>query len=191
MNAALKTWTVNRFLHWASTQEGRYEFDGVRPVAMTGGTARHSRVTNNVQAALRTRLRGSPCSSYGPDLGIRTTGERVRYPDALVTCTPFPDTDLLAPDPAVVFEVVSPTSGRTDRIEKVPEYAHVPSILRYVIVETRYPGLLVLHRTSGTDPWIAATLADGGILDIPELSILIPVAELYEGVAFAVPADGE
>ena len=186
MPAALKQpWTAHDFLHWATAQEGRHEFDGTQPVAMTGGTARHSRISGNTLAALRNRLRGSPCASFGPDLGIRTTGERVRFPDALVTCTAFPDTELLAPDPVVVFEVVSPTSGRTDRVEKVAEYAGVPSILRYVIVETWFAGLLVLHRTAGGEPWIAGALGEDRTLDVPEVRVTIPVAEIYDGVVFA------
>jgi hypothetical protein len=31
-----KPWTEEQFLNWAGSQEGRYEFDGVQPVAMTG-----------------------------------------------------------------------------------------------------------------------------------------------------------
>jgi len=119
MNVALqRPWTIEQFLNWAGAQDGRYEFDGVQPVAMTGGNARHNRVTTNIHAALRYRLRGTPCAYYGPALGVQTIGSTVRYPDALVTCTKFPDTDRLAPDVRVVFEVLSPSSGRTDRIEK-------------------------------------------------------------------------
>ena len=63
MNVALQCpWTIEQFLSWASTQDGRYEFDGIQPVAMTGGNARHSRVTTNVHAALRSRLRGTSCA---------------------------------------------------------------------------------------------------------------------------------
>jgi Uma2 family endonuclease len=186
MNVALqKPWTAQKFLAWAGTQEGRYEFDGLRPVAMTGGSARHSRITGNIHAALRSRLRGSPCSYYGPDLAVRTEGEKVRSPDALITCTTFSDTELFAPDPVVIFEVLSSNSGRTDRIEKVREYALIPSMRRYVIVETKYPGLLVLHRQSANDAWTASPLTGEDILDIPEMSFNIPVAELYETVDFA------
>ena len=185
MNVALQTsWTAEQFLSWAGAQEGRFEFDGVRPVAMTGGTARHSTVTSNIHIALRPRLRGTPCSHFGPDLAIRTVGERVRSPDALITCTKFPQTDLVAPDPVVVFEVLSPTSGRANRIGKVREYAMVPSLQRYVIVETRFAGLLVLSRGRAEDGWTASTLTGDEALDIPEASISIPVAELYEGVDF-------
>ena len=68
-------WTAELFLDWVGTQEGRYEFDGLRPVAMTGGSANHSRILTNIHVALRSRLRGTPCSHFGPDLGVRTTGK--------------------------------------------------------------------------------------------------------------------
>ena len=43
-------WTAKQFLAWAARQEERYEFDGQRPVAMTGGTARHNRITTNIHS---------------------------------------------------------------------------------------------------------------------------------------------
>jgi Uma2 family endonuclease len=185
MNVALQRhWTIEQFLDWAGAQEGRYEFDGSRPVAMTGGDARHSQVTINIHTALRSRLRGSPCANYGPDLGVETIGSKVRYPDALITCTKFPGTDRLAPDVRVVFEVLSPSSGRSDRIEKVREYAGVPSIRRYIILETSDAGLLVLHRQNANDDWSAAALTLDDTLHLPEIGIEVPVAEFYEDVEF-------
>ncbi len=188
MNVALqRPWTLEQFLGWAGAQDGRYEFDGERPVAMTGGNARHSRVTANIHAALRSRLRGTPCACYGPDPGVRTIA-KVRYPDALVTCAAFPDTLQLAPDVQIIFEVLSPSSGQTDRIEKVREYAAVASMRRCVIVETRSPGLLVLHRRGADEPWTATALTADDTLFLPEIGIEIPVGELYETVDFPDPA---
>jgi Uma2 family endonuclease len=185
MNVALqKPWTPERFLAWAETQDVPYEFDGIRPVAMTGGNARHDRITGNIHGALRARLRGKPCSNYGPNLGMQTIGSKIRYPDALITCTKFRDTEKLAPNVVVVFEVVSPTSGGLDRIEKVREYETVPSILRYVIVESTTAGLQVLHRDNGESPWTAHALMKDDVLAIPEVGIEVPVAELYEGINF-------
>jgi Uma2 family endonuclease len=185
MNVALqRPWTIEEFLSWASAQDGRYEFDGSRPVPMGGASARHSRVTTNICAALRSRLRASPCAYFGPGLGIQTIGSKVRYPDALITCTKFPDTAQLAPDAQIVFEVLSPTSGRTDRIEKVREYAAVPSMRRYVILETRSAGLLVLHRENPGDAWTAGVLTIEDTLSLPEIGIEIPVTEFYEDVEF-------
>jgi Uma2 family endonuclease len=185
MNVALqKPWTPERFLAWAETQEERYEFDGIQPVAMTGGNAGHDRITTNIHIALRSRLRGTSCSHHGPNLGMQTIAAKIRYPDALITCTKFPHTEKLAPNVIVVFEVVSPTSGGLDRIEKVSEYAGVPSILRYVIVESSTAGLQVLHRDNGESPWMVHALTKDDVLDIPEVGIEVPVAEIYEDIDF-------
>lgn len=173
--------TREEFLDWAAAQTERYEFDGFQPVAMTGGTLDHSQITQNIYFALRTRLRGSGCRVLGPDAGVATVGDAVRYPDAIVTCTSGPGSDRVVPGVVVVFEVVSPTSGRTDRIEKLREYLAVPSIRRYVILEYTTVGLTDHVRLKEGDPWTATGLLDGDILRMPEIGIEIPVAELYDG----------
>jgi Uma2 family endonuclease len=181
--------TREEFLDWAEAQDQRYEFDGFQPVAMTGGTRNHSHIAGNIYFALRSRLQGSGCVPFGPDAGVATLGSAVRYPDALVTCTKGPGTDRVLPGVVVVFEVLSPTSGRTDRIEKLREYLAVPSILRYVILEHTSVGLTDHVRLKGDDPWIATALTEGDILRMPEIGIEIPIAEFYEGTDLLVPPD--
>ena len=83
-----------------------------------------------------------------------------------------------------MFEVLSPTSGRMDRLVKVREYLAVPSILRYVIVEATSMGLTVLSRMPGQEQWTATALFEGDALPIPEAGIEVPVAELYEDIQF-------
>lgn len=184
MNVALRKPRMTReeFFDWAEAQNERYEFDGFQPVAMTGGSIRHSQMTLNIHFALRTRLRGSPCRSLGPDAGVATVGDAVRYPDALVTCTKAPDEARVVPGVVVVFEVLSPASGRTDRIDKLREYRAVASIRRYVILEHASIGLTVFERASGDDPWTATALTADDLLQVPEIGIEIPVAEFYENV---------
>jgi Uma2 family endonuclease len=187
MSAALRTpWTEEQFLDWAEAQDEPHEFDGFRPVAMTGGNIRHDTVTGNLTLALRPRLDRSRCSSHGPNAGVRTIQGRIRYPDALITCTKFPDDERIVPDPRVVFEVLSPGSVRMDTILKVREYQAVPSILRYVIIGTALPTVQCLHRASGTDPWTLTPLDIDDSLQIPEAATEIQVAELYDRIDFPV-----
>jgi Uma2 family endonuclease len=178
-------WTVDSFLDWAARQETNYEFDGVRPVAMVGSTGLHNRICQNIYFALRLRLRGSGCSSFGPDMGVRTEGMKIRCPDALINRGTFDLSERLAPHPVVVFDVLSRDSGRRDRIVKVAEYASVPSILQYFIVESTKIGLLVMQRESGDVPFTAEPLKGAGILHMPGAGIAVPVAEFYEDIAFA------
>jgi len=122
-----KPWTQEQFFSRAAAQEARYEFDGFQPIAMTGGDAGHSRIMRNVNLALDARLRGGPCEPLGSDAGVETVNNAVRYPDALVTCSRFENEDRVIPAVVVVFEVLSPTSGRVDRILKVRECADMLS----------------------------------------------------------------
>ena len=185
MNVALrKPWTQEQFFSWAEAQDARYEFDGFQPVAMTGGNVNHSRVFGNLFIALKARLRGGPCEPLGPDAGVETVNKAVRYPDALVTCSPVDGESRLVPGVVVVFEVLSPTCGRIDRIVKVREYAAVPSIRRYIIVESSNAGLTVFERERDDETWRASTLTNDDLLRMPEIGIEIPVGEFYEGITF-------
>jgi Uma2 family endonuclease len=183
MNVALRKPRMSReqFFVWAETQATRYEFDGFQPVAMTGGTVNHSRITLNLHAALRSRLHGKGCEPLGPDAGVRTLGDAIRYPDALVTCTKVDGAAREVPGPVVVFEVLSPGSGHVDRIVKLLEYRGVPSILRYVIVEYATAALTLHARGDGGADWTTTALIAGDTLKLPEIGIDIPVADLFAG----------
>ncbi len=181
--------TRDQFFTWAQAREERYEFDGFQPVAMNGGTLNHSQIAQNLYFALRSRLQGTGCRPLGPDAGVATIDDAVRYPDALVTCTKGAGTDRLVPGVIVVFEVLSPTSGRTDRIIKLREYQAVPSIKRYVILEYASIGLTDFVRSGGGDGWLAAPRTAEGTLRMPEIGIEIPVIELYEGVDLPAAED--
>jgi Uma2 family endonuclease len=185
--ALRKTWTQAQFFPWAEAQDERYEFDGVQPVAMTGGTVNHNRVMWGLHRALDNRLprggRGA-CEPLGPDAGVETVNKAVRYPDALVTCSKVQGNDRLVPDVVAVFEVLSPRSGRIDRIVKLGEYAAVPSIRQYVILESARIDLTVFEREGPDEAWRTTDLTNGDTLRMPEIGIEIPVADIYEGITF-------
>ena len=181
--ALRKIMTRQEFFTWAEAQDIRYEFDGIQPVAMTGGNLGHSRVMRNINFQLTSRLRGKSCEPLGPDAGVATVGDTVRYPDAVVSCTKSDNGDRLVPNPVVVFEVISPSSGRIDRVVKLREYAAVPTIRRYVIVESDAAAVTMFSRDGGDEPFRAAGLTADDALDLPEIGIEIPVAALYEGLA--------
>ena len=185
MNVALRQpWSQEQFFAWAEAQRERHEFDGFQPVAMTGGTIRHAVVMRNLHRALDARLGSSPCQRLGPDAGVATMATAVRYPDALVTCTPLDLGARTVPGVVIVFEVISPGTSRTDRILKVREYAAVPSIRRYVMLETTITGLTVLERERPDKQWRTTTLTNDEVLHLPEIGIELPLAELYAGVTF-------
>ena len=164
MNLAVrKPMSLAEFLEWEERQELRYEFDGVEPVAMTGGTVGHATIQGNLAVAVGGRLRGKPCHFYGSDLKIRVADDHIRYPDGMVVCSRVDRTAKVVHDPVVIFEVLSPSTAAKDRIVKAREYQATPSVKRYVMLEQDRFGATVHVRAQ--DGWSVLVLKDDDTLD--------------------------
>jgi Uma2 family endonuclease len=177
MSVAVHTpMTLADFLAWEERQELRYEFDGFEPVAMTGGTIAHGRITFGLQQSLAARLAGKPCRPLGPNVKIIVDG-RTRYPDALV-CQPVSPTATVAVDPVVVFEVLSEGSSETDLIDKNREYRATPSIQRYVVLQQTHKAAIVFVRQKVG--WLSEIISgEDAVLALPEIDISVPLREVY------------
>jgi len=180
-----KPMSLEQFLAWEAKQEQRYEFDGVHPLAMTGGTFEHDQITFNLRKALDARLAGKPCRPFGPNVKVIAAGS-VRYPDGGVICSPPVAGTTIMEDPVVVFEVASESTARTDRIDKVREYQATASIQRYVILEQTSVAATVFARLGKI--WTASALTENDILSMPEIGIELPLAECYLGLEMLAPA---
>jgi Uma2 family endonuclease len=190
MNLALrKPMTLAEFLEWEERQPMRYEFDGVGPVAMTGGTAGHADVQRNLAIAIGGRLQGTPCRFYGSDLKFQVAEGHIRYPDGMVVCSLVDRNPTVIYDPVVVFEVLSPSTTRYDRIVKAREYQATPSVQRYVMLEQDGVGATVYARSDGA--WTHEILVADTNLALPEIGVSLPLAELYEGLVFDAGQDGD
>ncbi|TCZ56281.1 Uma2 family endonuclease [Roseicella aquatilis] len=171
--------TIAEFLAWEETQELRWEFGGFAPQAMTGGTVARDTIQANLVAVLNARLRGTPCRARGSNLKIEVAGS-IRYPDAFVTCTPLDPRATVGREPVVVFEVLSSSTARTDRVEKMREYWDTPSIRRYVLIEQDAVSATSHAREAGR--WTGRVLWAGDVIALPEIGIEIPLEDLYEGL---------
>ena len=189
MNVALRqSMSLDQFLAWEERQELRYEFDGFQPVAMTGDTYAHDAIQINLVSALKARLAGKPCRPHGSNLKIEVMGS-IRYPDAYVTCGPIQLDSMVAADPVVIFEVLSKGTARTDRIAKNREYASTLSVQRYIMLEQVEIAGTMFERVG--DDWVGHILAADAVLQMPEIGIELPLAELYDGLDLANPPEDE
>ena len=166
--------SLDEFLVWERAQPLLYEFDGIQPIAMTGGSTMHARLITRLVISVGTRLR-PPCEVFVSELKIVTQCQ-VRYPDVTVVCVPQKeDGDEVVP--TVVFEVLSPSTSLTDRRVKPREYREISSILAYVILSQDAPEVTVMRRSAG---WVPEELAGAGaVLQMPEVGIETGLAELY------------
>jgi Uma2 family endonuclease len=181
--------TLAEFLAWEEQRPLRYEFDGLRAFAMTGGTRAHAVIQANLAISIGGRLRGRPCRFYGSDLKIRTGDDHIRYPDGFVACSPGESTNTVVSDPVVIFEILSPSTAAVDRIVKAREYQATPSVRRYVMLEQDRIGATAYVRVG--DGWAHEILTADSVLALPEIGVEVPLAEVYEGLVFAPDEDAD
>ncbi len=180
MNQTLPLMTEAEYLAWEERQELKHEFDGFRPIAMTGGTVNHDRIQGNLIFLLKGRLRGGRCEPFGPNMRVPTGRGRYRYPDALVTCSPLQGSARDIDQPVVIFEIASDSTAHTDRGAKLVEYRDIPSLLRYVMLEQATRQATVISRVD--DHWRIDLVRSGEVLALPEIAIEFPLDELYLGL---------
>ncbi len=96
-----------------------------------------------------------------------------------MACTPRSPRETVRRDPVVVFETLSASTARTDRVEKMREYWDAPSIRRYVLIEEAI-GATAYVRDEGR--WSGRVHWPGDVLRLPEIGIEMPLEDLYEGL---------
>jgi Uma2 family endonuclease len=182
MSTALRQpMSLEQFLAWEREQERPWEFDRFQPVAMTGGTIAHSVIATNVVRALADRIRPS-CNAFRGDVKIVVAG-RVRYPDAVVTCSPIVPNNDIVPDPVVVFKILTHSTASVDRIATNEGYPQTPSIRRYVTLEQDRIAATVF--ASEGERWTGTVLAGAdAVLAMPEIGVDLPLSEMYRNLDF-------
>lgn len=176
-----RPWTTESFLAWEDRQEFRHEFDGRRVIPMNGGSVAHQRIVLNLCVALMRLFGDGPLTAI-MEMRLRI-GARIRYPDVVVCAGPIEQTTRTLTDAVAAFEVLSDDTAKIDRVDKLIEYADVPSLRIYVLLEQSAMAATVLRRTAGE--W-TATAHTSGSLALPGLDIELPLDEVYRGLTFPV-----
>jgi Uma2 family endonuclease len=175
-----RPWTTETFLAWEDRQEGKHEFDGQHVIPMAGGSVAHQEIVFNLRVLLG-RLLAERSFRVAHVMRLRI-GARIRYPDVLVFAGPLDQTTRTLTDAVAIFEVLSDDTATTDRVEKLIDYAAVPSLRCYVLLEQTTVAATLFQREPG-GAWIASAHTEGALV-LPGLDITLPLAELYQGLSF-------
>jgi Uma2 family endonuclease len=171
------------FLAWVEGREGRYELAGGRVLMMTGGTIGHGLVVGNLFELLRARLdrkRWTVMTETGVDVGPHT----VRYPDVIVDHPGAKYTDLTAKSPALVAEVLSPSTSRIDLGDKAAEYLRLPNLAAYLVLAQDEVKAWVYIPESHQGSGLQVIIGREAAIKVPALAIELPLADIYAGIEF-------
>lgn len=187
---ALPTFTPEDYLSLERVSEIRHEYLDGFVYAMAGESPNHSTICFNLIATIGPMLRNSPCRGFSPNMKVRTGEEGLyAYPDLAIVCGEpvFHDKhgDVLV-NPAVIFEVLSPSTQAYDRGEKSLRYrTHIETLTDYVLVSQDQPRVEHFSRQAdGT--WARAEVSGPDAeLSLHSIDCRIPLEELYSRVTFS------
>jgi Uma2 family endonuclease len=149
-------------------------------VAFAGGSVAHGILCSRLHALVSAATK-PPCQAFTSDVAVRVN-DRATYvfPDVSRTCEAL-DTDaryISAPD--LVVEVISPDSKAGDRGEKLDAYQSIPSVMEYLLVDSRRVWVCVFRRMAGGF-WTETAYGLGETVELRTAGASIDVAELYAG----------
>jgi Uma2 family endonuclease len=184
---AERLYTADEYLVIERASDHKSELVNGRIYAMTGASIPHNVITGNIFGELRNRLRGGLCRAYVEGIRVKVSQTGMyTYPDVTAVCG-SPETEDSHRDtilnPAVIFEVLSPSTEAYDRGQKFEHYTLLPSLREYVLVSQDHVRIEKFARQG--EQWVFTAINDPeGLLRIEALECDIPVSEIYTDVEF-------
>ncbi len=169
--------SVEEFLAFEGEADTRYQLVRGVVTAMAPAQAVHGEMVMRLGARITAALpKGCRVIS---EAGIKPPkrGDSYWQADIVVTCRPREADEIYLRDPALVIEVLSPSTEATDRVFKLPDYRGMPGLGHILLVSTE--AIRVEHWRRAGDLWQVRDLGPGTALDIAELGLRITLDELY------------
>lgn len=159
----------------------RHEYVQGEVYAFAGASDRHNRIALNIASRLNNHVGDGPCEVFMSDMKIKVSADVFYYPDVAVTCDPAGGNAYFRTEPHLIVEVISPSTERIDRHEKMVAYKSVPSLQEYVLAmqnEMR----VEIYRRKDTE-WEASTFTVAEEqLQLASVALSMSVAEIYRNV---------
>ena len=177
--------TAGEYLEGELRSELRHEFVDGRVYAISGASLRHNEICGDVFSFLKNHLKGGPCRTFIEAVKVELADditEAYYYPDVFVTCEPADDNSHVVRQPKFIIEVLSPSTSRNDRGDKLANYKRIPSVEEIVHIEQDWPEIFIVRRS---DRWKRHiyTMLDS-LVHLESIGLTIPVSAFYQTATF-------
>ena len=182
--------TAGEYLEQERVAEFKSEYVNGDVTAMAGGSSNHDEIATNIISSLKQQLKGRPCRVFSSDFKVRIDkANGFRYPDVSGLCGPILYHDKTRDaycNPAVIFEVLSPSTESFDRGEKFRLYRLLDSLFEYILV--RQDRVEVEVWTRGADSVWTSVIYNEAIdsIRLKTLDCSLTLGDIYEKVEFGV-----
>jgi Uma2 family endonuclease len=184
--------TADEFLAWAESlpkEAGKFElWDGEVIVKhgpagqMNAERSQHWDTKFAAGRALHDAVKraGLPCHVAVDGPSVRFANDKLVEPDVLVYCGEKVPRDVLeVPDPLIIVEVLSPSTGTMDMGVKMQGYFGLPSVRHYLVIDPDRP--LLIHHKRGTGETIETRIVNEPALRLDPPGLDLDLTEVFAG----------
>ena len=173
----------NVYLEAEKYSDIRHEYIDGQVYAMAEASKRHVLITGNVSTALRIAARGSHCKVYSSDMKVRTAAHKTYYyPDVVIGCEDDEASDYYLEKPCLIVEVLSDSTEKRDRREKLLAYINIPTLKAYLLVAQDQYEVEMFYREPTGNWWVETFSGLENTLTLPCPAMSLSLAEIYEGI---------
>jgi Uma2 family endonuclease len=127
--------SVEDYLKGELTSEEKHELVDSQVYAMAGASENHARISGNIYSEFRNYLKDKSCEAFISDMKVKTSAGNFRYPDCMVVCGEDNNNDhYYKTNPVILVEVLSRSTRKTDKKDKLIEYINIPTLQEYVLI---------------------------------------------------------
>ena len=170
----------------AATTRSEY-FNG-RMYAMVGGTFNHGCIIGNLIGELHAAFKKTTCRVVPNDVKVRVASDGLyTYPDIVaVRGKPeFADgeKDVLV-NPALIIEVLSPSTEAYDRGFKAVQYRKLPSLQEYALVSQAEARIELFRRQAAGDWLLAEYAGKDALCRFTSVHAEMALTDVYDRIVF-------
>jgi Uma2 family endonuclease len=182
--------TPEEYLAIEREAEYKSEYWNGEMFVMSGARHKHNVITAHVVRQLDSQLDSRPCYTYPSDMRVRTPAGLYTYPDAVVVCAEprfLDETEDTLLNPALIVEVLSPSTEAYNRGRKFELYRGIESLQEYLMIASeRVHAELFTRQSRGH--WLLTEAADlNDVLELSSCGCKLRLADLYHKVEFPQP----
>lgn len=147
--------SVEEYIEGERHSEIRHEYIGGTVYAMSGASRTHALIVNALAFALTPAARRKRCQLFTSDMKVRLNiadQEVFYYPDLVLSCDAADREAYFISRPCMIIEVLSDSTERIDRREKLLAYQTLPSVREYLLVAQDVRRVEVYRRANGWQP---------------------------------------
>src|SRR5256714_15442083 len=182
-----RRYTLEEYFALERTSEERFEFWDGEIFCMSGVSEEHAEIETNLIVSLKSRLRTRGCRVFPANMRIKVpSAPPYRYADLSALCgePKFEEVGGIGAltNPALIVEILSPSTEAYDRGSKFTRYKSIPSFGEYLLVSQHLPHVTQLVRQAdGT--WVYNEFTDlTSTVKLASLDCDLPLNEIYSGV---------